>query len=258
MRVTRGNSRRGDTIIEVIFAITIFCMVSLIIINLMNSGLSVVESSMEITMARHEIDSQAETLRFIHNSYIAEFEQLDDNQHYVDVWTRITDQAITVGEFFNLADVDDCNSLYDGGSPQSISASNGFVMNTRRINTSDDITDQEISPNDAVILARDGSFRLSALGPRIIYQSLVHQVGDPEEELKDQTDFTQVASVESIWVTAVKGRNEGNPGDPSPPDYYDMYIRTCWFAPGRIYPTKLGTIVRLYNPQSLFEFDDGS
>ena len=49
-----------------------FSIVAVVSINIMNSGLSSAQASLEITMARNEIDAQAEALRFIHDSYVTQ------------------------------------------------------------------------------------------------------------------------------------------------------------------------------------------
>lgn len=60
----------GDTMVEVMFAIAIFCMIMILSINLMNNSLNAAQATLESTMARNAIDSQAEGLRFIHDSYV--------------------------------------------------------------------------------------------------------------------------------------------------------------------------------------------
>ncbi|UTX51281.1 hypothetical protein KI440_03750 [Candidatus Saccharibacteria bacterium TM7i] len=55
---------------EVLFAITIFSMVAVAAISLMNKGIATAQRSLEITTVRQEIDGQAETLRFLHDAYI--------------------------------------------------------------------------------------------------------------------------------------------------------------------------------------------
>ena len=64
--------KRGDTLIEVTFAIAVFCLVSAITMMVMNSDLAAMQATMELTMARNEIDAQAEAIRFIHNNYNSE------------------------------------------------------------------------------------------------------------------------------------------------------------------------------------------
>lgn len=57
--------RRGDTIIEVIMAVTVFSLVAVGAIALMNSGISMAQRSLEMTLVRQQIDAQAEMLRFV-------------------------------------------------------------------------------------------------------------------------------------------------------------------------------------------------
>ena len=72
--MTRKDStkKHGDTIIEVTLSITIFSLIAVLSLNLMNNGVSNAQRTLEITMARNEIDAQAEALRYIHSSYVAE------------------------------------------------------------------------------------------------------------------------------------------------------------------------------------------
>lgn len=57
------RNARGDTIIEVILAITVFSMVSVATITIMNQGTNAAQRALEITHVRQEIDAQAEALR---------------------------------------------------------------------------------------------------------------------------------------------------------------------------------------------------
>ncbi len=57
---------RGDTIVEVIFAVALFSMIAVGAITLMNKGVRIAQQSLEVTLVRQQIDSQAEMLRYIH------------------------------------------------------------------------------------------------------------------------------------------------------------------------------------------------
>lgn len=69
MLVTRRR-QRGDTIIEVLFAVTVFSLIVVSAISLMNQGTAASQRSLEMTQVRQEVDSQAEALRFMHDSYV--------------------------------------------------------------------------------------------------------------------------------------------------------------------------------------------
>lgn len=62
----------GDTLIEVMFAIGLFSVIVVGTVSIMSGGTSKVQNSLEITMTRNEIDAEAEALRYIQSSYIAE------------------------------------------------------------------------------------------------------------------------------------------------------------------------------------------
>lgn len=62
--------QRGDTIIEVILAVTIFSLVAVGALTLMNSGTSMSQRSLETTLVRQQIDTQAELLRFVSRSSV--------------------------------------------------------------------------------------------------------------------------------------------------------------------------------------------
>ena len=243
--------RRGDTIIEVMFSIAVFTLVSVISINLMNSGLTTTQSSLEQTAARSEISSQAAALRFIHNGYVAEFEY-PEISHYVGVWEQIADRAIDSGELLNLQDISDCGAMYDSAAFRD---NNPFIINTRRLGASGSLTVEDIdgavvTPGLLSLANSTAPFVLSTLNPRIIFSG----AGDSDTELREEDEYRDIARVEGIWITAVRGDVYEVTGIPK---YYDMYVRTCWVAPGRQYPTKLGTIVRLYNPQSEYDWEPG-
>jgi len=96
-------TKRGDTIIEVMFAIAVFSLVAVLTISMMNLGTANAEGSLELTTARHELNSQAEALRFIHSAYTAELALPECNsgvavgekcQHYDQIWDAIAGHAL--------------------------------------------------------------------------------------------------------------------------------------------------------------------
>lgn len=61
----------GDTIIEVMLAFTVFALLAVGSITIMNQGVASAQEALETTLVRQQIDGQAETLRFLHQAYIA-------------------------------------------------------------------------------------------------------------------------------------------------------------------------------------------
>ena len=82
--------RKGDTLIEVAFAIGIFSLVAITVVAVISASTSAAQASLETTLTREDIDSQAEALRFIHDSYINGIQsaKTGDNK-YENLWKRI-------------------------------------------------------------------------------------------------------------------------------------------------------------------------
>ncbi len=69
MLVRRHDS--GDTIVEVLFSFAVLAAVVLGGIALMNQGVGMAQRSLEITLVREQMDSQAAALRFLNKQYIS-------------------------------------------------------------------------------------------------------------------------------------------------------------------------------------------
>ncbi len=65
--------QRGDTIIEVLFATTIFSMIAVGGLSIMNQGTAIAQRALEIGLVRQQIDAQADALRYLNQAYIADF-----------------------------------------------------------------------------------------------------------------------------------------------------------------------------------------
>ena len=59
---------RGDTIVEVMVAFTIFAMAAVAAVAIMNRGIAMAQRSLEITLVRQQIDSQADMLRYVRDN----------------------------------------------------------------------------------------------------------------------------------------------------------------------------------------------
>lgn len=70
----KRHFRPGDTLIEVLFAVTVFSLVVVGSLSIMNQGSNATQHSLEITLVRQQIDAQAESLRFLHDSYVAAYQ----------------------------------------------------------------------------------------------------------------------------------------------------------------------------------------
>ena len=247
----RAKFHRGDTLIEVIFAISVFSLVAVISLSAMNQSIETAQGSLEVTMARNEIDAQAEALRFIHNSFLSEREYAESEQVYKSLWKRLTDSSVSGGLSNDYTDVPDltyenCSVPYDNTNPKSIQSIHGFVVNTRKIDPK--------NANNTIIAYSSDKFSPTNLYPRIIYSNTGYKNDNQNSDddiLASGQKYTTVANVDGIWVASIAGVRNGNAIYTGVPEYYDFHIRTCWYAPGSSTPSTIGTIIRLYNPELL-------
>ncbi len=117
----RRMKERGDTLIEVLFAISVFSFVVVGSLAIMNQGTAASQRSLEITLVRQQIDAQAETLRFIHDSYVAVYKPgitfAPSDTSPAAQWSRITFRP-------SASAVNDCPATSPTGS---------FVIDTANV-----------------------------------------------------------------------------------------------------------------------------
>ena len=261
------NFLRGDTLVEVMFAVGIFGLVAVSAISLMNRGLYSAQGALEISMARNEIDAQAEALRFIHNAYVSE--QDGSTEIYSKLWQEIKDLAYTPStlpeNFFSGYNDIPCGNIYYNDDGENYLPSKSFVINPRLL-SSDNIEDElnyAGGINNIVVKNTSNSSKLqmSDVYPRLVYANTSSNEESEDGSYSDINTNTRTNlyensdfySAEGIWVTAVA---EGGEGEEFVPDFYDFYIRTCWDAPGggrneRNSSSTISTTIRLYNPDAI-------
>lgn len=61
--------QRGDTIIEVLLAVTVFSLVSVASMTIMNRSANAAQQAIETTLVRQQVDAQVEALRAAHQAY---------------------------------------------------------------------------------------------------------------------------------------------------------------------------------------------
>ncbi len=209
MRLVRGNER-GDTIIEVLFAVAVFAMVAVGSLSIMNQGTATAQRSLEITLVRQQVDAQAEAIRYIHQSYVAAYQKGGVAPTGTAAeWTKMTSKTTGKG----------ANGASDFGAigttcPTTTPGERPFILNARTA------TLWNITP---AMSAPAGS----SLPPfaQVAY--------NPDSSIKNAF---------GIWVEAVPSTNVDGPG------FVDFHIRACWEAVGGSVST-IGTIVRLYEPR---------
>ena len=148
--------QRGDTLIEVLFAVTVFSMVIVGALTLMNQGTAAAQRSLEITLVRQQIDSQADTLRFMHDAYVAayrpgiSFNLKDGPTSPAEEWYRMAQSKSIVKTPENI----DTSASSCEAAP-----SKSFVVNPRTAGFTDATQQKQPSKSFSQLLyQRDGTF----------------------------------------------------------------------------------------------------
>ena len=208
--------QRGDTIVEVLFAVTVFSMIAVGGLSLMNQGTAMAQRSLEIGLVRDQMDAQADALRYVHNAYIANYGV--EGAETTDIWTNVT-QKHTVTRAQDFSDVSNGEQCQLPPADPSSSQSDGtpFVLDIRKLDSDPVLTLNASNATDIPTYA---------------------QVRYPPE--------VSAPKPEGIWIQVVHGDPDGAGGKVG---FYDFHIRACWLTPGQQAPVTLGTIVRLYDPK---------
>lgn len=209
LRRSKGSRQTGDTLIEVLFAVTVFSLVVVTSLSLMNQGTSASIRSLQITLVRQEIDAQADTLRFLNSSYVAAYQS--------------------------------------GYAPTEVSPAQQYYLISSQARADRAAGKSSVSKfgGDGTVCqeAPAGSFILNARTGRYVVTSPIN-VADADTFAQIEYDTAgALTRAKGIWIEAVRSAPS-----PSGTAYTDFHIRACWYPPGTDLPMNLGTIVRLYEP----------
>ena len=200
---------KGDTIIEVLFAVTVFAMVAVGSMTIMNQGTAAAQRALEISLVRQQIDAQAEAIRYIHQAYVASFQRESvPPAGPATEWIKMTVERKASG-------ASPFGEGVGGQCPATVPGENPFILNARRATVS--ASPVQMSP------PAEGSLPPFA---QVVYN-----------------DDSSINQAYGIWVEAVPSPTSNEPG------FVDFHIRACWEGPGSGAPMTLGTIVRLYEPR---------
>lgn len=231
---------RGDTLIEVMFAVAVFGMVAVGSIGIMNRGLHTTQTALEVTMARQEIDAQAEALRFVHDAFVSSTP--DSSDAYTELWQEIKSRAYTTSELTNNNPnfFSDYNNQSCDVAMQDL-PDKSFLINPDSFTSSSLVSDMLLT-----------NIQPAATYPRILRTDNNNPLSDATPSPSSGTTLaTRQVAAEGIWVTAVQsdaGIDCGN-GDVRP-DFYDFYIRTCWDNPSGTSST-ISSTIRLFNSEQI-------
>lgn len=111
-----NRHQSGDTIIEVMLAVVMFALVSVMAISIMNHGIATSQRSLEITQVRSQMDAQANAIRYLHQLHVADQAEAE--------WDNMTvahgqPKASTYGQ------------ITDGACPTFTTNQKPFILNAR-------------------------------------------------------------------------------------------------------------------------------
>ena len=212
--------QRGDTLIEVLFAVSVFSLVAIGGLTIMNQGSNTTQRALEITLVRQQIDAQAEGLRFLHDAYIASYRpgatystDVPAGQQAIAQWAKMdTDiKATNSSAASPFGNFDSCPETPPSGS---------FIINTRTATFA----------NTSV-----AKYKKASVYSRVNYS--------------EQNGQVLIDSTEGLWIEAVRSAPSTDTANQSNIGFIDFHIRACWDSVGQVVPMTIGTIVRLYEPR---------
>jgi len=209
------QKERGDTIIEVLFAVTVFAMVAVGTLTIMNQGTATAQRSLEITLVRAQIDAQAEAIRYIHQAYVTSFQTggaapTGTAAEWVKMTNKTTGKGANQASAFGQTTGTVCPTTTPGERP--------FILNARA----------------ATILGTT---------PAMTPPAGISLPPFAQVQYNNPPNALTVARTYGIWIEAVPSTLANATG------FVDFHIRACWESPGSAAPVTLGTIVRLYEPR---------
>lgn len=121
----KRRNESGDTLIEVLFAITVFALIVVSSLAIMNQGVATSQRALEISLVRQQMDAQADTLRFLQASYVQAYD--------AGITYSASDPASPAKEYYMIiqriqptASASQFGTVSCGTPPP-----NSFVLNTR-------------------------------------------------------------------------------------------------------------------------------
>lgn len=211
------KTKRGDTIVEAVFAFAIFGFIAVSSLLIMRQGMAKTQTAQEINLVRAQINAQAEALRYIHSSALSDYASDNTSSDIYKKWEEITDYVTT-----------------DTPEPSAKLIQGAICTPIATVN-----------PRAFVLNPRGGSLDIKSvplLNQAVSYSRLVYGSSGDTNNI-DLSDLnTVLTSVEGIWVEGFKVAGSG-----SNKGYFDFYIRACWPNISGPVPNVIETVVRLYD-----------
>lgn len=145
------KARRGDTIIEVIFAVIVFSFVAISVVVLMNRGISTSEAALEVTLVRQQINAQAEALRYLHQARV-----VSPSSPEATVWNSLTPRYQTGASTFGAASGTCALPSGSAYMPFILNAQKATVWGTRPSDQASSVTNSSRPPFSQVVYDSSG------------------------------------------------------------------------------------------------------
>ncbi|MCL2038068.1 prepilin-type N-terminal cleavage/methylation domain-containing protein [Candidatus Saccharibacteria bacterium] len=212
------QKQRGDTLVEVLIAITVLAIIVTGALAIMNRSLIGIMNSSERTAVRAEINSQTELLNFARARDSATWEKIKK------VAFKPTDIGLASAQ---------CQ-INEGGRDDTLPPRPGsFYLTT----VDDAVAGIRVEFHTNMEKTSDMSIDGGAIVPS--GKSLSDRATTP---FKRETDGRTIST--GIWIDAV-AYPQVDPGNKIP--YFDFYIKGCWTPLGSLPDSQTLTIVRIYD-----------
>lgn len=220
IKLPQTSVKKGDTIVEVLFALAAFGFVAMAAMVVMQQGSSSAQLSLEISIARNHMNSQAEAIRFINAAAQARERDVEagESSEYAKLWDQMIAQAGKVSDWGNVITKNSGGRAVCSNIP-----SKSFILDIK--NLSNGFKEGSIDLRPATVF------------PRLVYREN-YGFGKADNNEINAGDIFD--SSEGIWIQVEKS------GENFTSTSYDFHIRSCWESPGKSTPIKLGTIVRVH------------
>ena len=249
--------KKGDTLIEVTLAVGIFSMIAIAITAVMSSGTSGAQTALETTLTREEIDTQADTLRFIQTAYAVNKNNTDNNKFYKLWHDTIKANAIDLGDMTDEVketilqfSPSSCADLYNQSTNGRI-LDHAFIINPRQLGN---YVNGKADINTVYINNNSNRLTPASVYPRLVYGQNDREASDSTQDLVSSPS-DNLYRAEGIYVIAVKDdgttKTINEFGSDSSSSFYDFYIRTCWYGTDANQPSTISTVIRLHDPDSV-------
>ena len=218
-----SRASRGDTLIEVLLALTIFTTAVIGVMYVMNRSIGVSQRSLEITQSRTQIDNQIELLRHVHNLALVSSGRSSAGLAIgnssgsgeltaVSTWKEITSAArlIDPSQLPSYDSVDNVRKCNPNDVFSTIDSAGNAVYN------------DSVAAKAFFLDPSDGS-----------YKSFKGNSSEPATFARISRG-DRGANSEMIWIFAVKTKEDGatrNINSNKLTVYYDFHIRACWHSP---------------------------